>query len=216
MKESTSREKILKNIRNAMIDKSENPYPNLDMDSPVFPDCEDSADVVFAENFTANGGAFVYCENIGAFVENFKLLMVQNHWAPLIVLDDLIQSWFRQTGIVFLGKSDEVSLGKTSVTQCEAIIARTGSIMVSSRQKSGRSLNILPENHVVVAFTSQLFPDIKTALKEIRSSLGENMPSFISFISGPSRTLAIEQTTVIGAHGPKTLFLFLIDDSEDL
>ena len=68
---------------------------------------------------------------------------------------------------------------------------------------------------MVVAYTSQLVPDIKDALRNIKQKYDNNLPSFISFITGPSRTADIEKTLIIGAHGPKELYVFLIDDIKE-
>ena len=96
---------------------------------------------------------------------------------------------------------------------CEYLIARLGSIMVSSRQASGRRMVVYPEIHMVVAYTDQIVPDLADALAGIRARYGNAMPSSISVISGPSRTADIEKTLVMGAHGPRDLYVFLIEKS---
>ena len=86
--------------------------------------------------------------------------------------------------------------------------------MVSSKQPSGRRLNVFPESHIVIAYSSQLVPDIKDALKKMQEKYHNNLPSLITVITGPSRTADIEKTLVMGAHGPKQLYLFLIDENQ--
>jgi L-lactate dehydrogenase complex protein LldG len=88
-----------------------------------------------------------------------------------------------------------------------------GSIMVSTAQASGRRLIVYPDVHIVVAYTSQLLPDLPEALNAITEKYGKDLPSLISVISGPSRTADIEKTLVMGAHGPRELYLFLIEDT---
>jgi len=102
--------------------------------------------------------------------------------------------------------------GMISITLCEALVARTGSIMVSSKQQSGRRYVSIPTIHLVVAYTSQLVNELKDALQLIRSKY-QDLPSQIVAISGPSRTADIEKTLVTGAHGPKEIYVFLVDDS---
>jgi L-lactate dehydrogenase complex protein LldG len=65
---------------------------------------------------------------------------------------------------------------------------------------------------VVVAFTSQLVPDIKSALVQIKQRYEGRLPGMLSMITGPSRTADIEKTLVMGAHGPKALYVFLVQD----
>ena len=96
-------------------------------------------------------------------------------------------------------------------TLCEALIARNGSILLSNAGMAGRRLSIYPPIHIVLAYTSQLVPDLKDGFKLIKSRYGNQLPSMISNVTGPSRTADIEKTLVLGAHGPKELFVFLLD-----
>ena len=96
------------------------------------------------------------------------------------------------------------------VTTCEAIVAQLGAILVSSATSGGRALSILPHVHVVVADVSQVVPDLGAALAHAQARYGEAMPSMLSFITGPSRTGDIERILVLGAHGPKELYLILV------
>ncbi len=96
------------------------------------------------------------------------------------------------------------------LTTCEAIVAQTGSIIVSSSTNGGRSLSILPHAHVVIARVDQVMGDLSDAFTFIQQRNSDHMPSMISFITGPSRTGDIERILVLGAHGPKELFLILV------
>jgi L-lactate dehydrogenase complex protein LldG len=85
---------------------------------------------------------------------------------------------------------------------------------MTSRQLAGRRLSIFPPVHIVVATTFQLLPDIKDGLAFVQKKYGDKLPSMISLVTGASRTADIEKTLVLGAHGPKELVLFLIDDGQ--
>ena len=91
------------------------------------------------------------------------------------------------------------------ITECDALVAQTGSIVVTSRSAGGRALSVLPPHHVVLARRDQLVPDLPAAFALLKSKWGESYPSLISFITGPSRTGDIERILVLGAHGPKKL-----------
>jgi L-lactate dehydrogenase complex protein LldG len=114
-----------------------------------------------------------------------------------------------QAGVPF--ESDEESLEKISVgiTGCEFVIARLGSIMVSS--KTSRRLNVYPEIHVVIAYANQLVDDLKDAFEAVQKKYSGKLPSLLSVITGPSRTADIEKTLVMGAHGPRELFVILVE-----
>ncbi|MFM8706385.1 MAG: lactate utilization protein C, partial [Planctomycetia bacterium] len=96
------------------------------------------------------------------------------------------------------------------VTSCEALVAQTGSMLVSSATCGGRALSILPHAHVVVATADQVVATLADALHAARSRHEGRLPSMLSFITGPSRTGDIERILVLGAHGPKELILLLV------
>jgi L-lactate dehydrogenase complex protein LldG len=96
------------------------------------------------------------------------------------------------------------------ITECDALIAQTGSVLVTSRSAGGRALSVLPPHHIVLARREQLIPDLPSAFALIKQKYQTNYPSFISLITGPSRTGDIERILVLGAHGPKKLTLFLL------
>ena len=108
---------------------------------------------------------------------------------------------------------DKLELEKCPVglTACEALVAQTGSVLVSAVSSGGRALSILPPHHIVVATRDQLVPDLTAAFARMRTAYGARLPGFLSFITGPSRTGDIERILVLGAHGPKRLSIFLIE-----
>jgi L-lactate dehydrogenase complex protein LldG len=96
------------------------------------------------------------------------------------------------------------------ITSCEALVAQTGSILVSSASSGGRALSILPHVHVVVATRDQIVATLADALHAAKAHHNGHLPSMLSFITGPSRTGDIERILVLGAHGPKELVLILV------
>jgi len=107
---------------------------------------------------------------------------------------------------------DKQDLEKCPVglTACEALVAQTGSVLVSAASSGGRALSVLPPHHIIIATRDQLVPDLTAAFARLRSAYGANLPGFLSFITGPSRTGDIERILVLGAHGPKRLSIFLV------
>ena len=96
------------------------------------------------------------------------------------------------------------------ITECDALIAQTGSVLVTNRSAGGRALSMLPPHHVVIARRDQLLRDLPAAFQFLKQKYGANYPSMMSFITGPSRTGDIERILVLGAHGPKKLTIFLL------
>lgn len=96
------------------------------------------------------------------------------------------------------------------ITTCEALVAQTGSVLLTSRASGGRALSVLPPHHLVVATADQLLPDLPDAMAFVRGKYGQDLPSLVTLHTGPSRTGDIERTIVLGAHGPKRLTVVLI------
>jgi L-lactate dehydrogenase complex protein LldG len=94
------------------------------------------------------------------------------------------------------------------ITECDALIAQTGSVLVTSRSAGGRAASVLPPHHVVIARRDQLLADLPAAFDLVKRKYSPGYPSFISLITGPSRTGDIERILVLGAHGPKKLTVF--------
>ena len=214
MEETTSREKVLKKLRNALISQTENPYPSLDLTSSVYKEFNETLDITFATEFSKVAGKFIYCEDEKDLQENLISLIGEKKWENIFCLEPGIKETLAEAGIPFVSLEKEFSKMDAGITYCEYLIARLGSIMVSSKQTSGRRLNVFPENHIVIAKSSQIVADLKDALKNIKEKYVNNLPSMISVITGPSRTADIEKTLVMGAHGPRELYVFLIDEEK--
>lgn len=96
------------------------------------------------------------------------------------------------------------------ITECDALIAQTGSVLVTSRTAGGRGVSVLPPHHIVLARREQLVADLPAAFALLKEKYAVNYPSMISFITGPSRTGDIERILVLGAHGPKQLTILCV------
>ncbi|MGA0333059.1 MAG: LutC/YkgG family protein [Kiritimatiellia bacterium] len=108
-------------------------------------------------------------------------------------------------GVAALESSD------AGISGCEALIAQSGSVLVSSKGSGGRALSVLPPHHIVLATRDQLLGTLLDGYDLLRKKYPGGLPSFISFITGASRTGDIERILVLGAHGPKRLTIILID-----
>jgi L-lactate dehydrogenase complex protein LldG len=212
MEESTSKEKVLKKIRDALIEKTEAPFPIIDTEASVYHPVEEPLDVTFAQELLRVSGKFVYCESDDDFLATLQSFILEKDWPVLFCYDDKLQRLLKQGGIPFESDQERFIEMKLGITRCEYLVARLGSVMVSSRLSPGRRINVFPEIHLVLAFTSQLVPDLKQAFQNLRKKYDQDFPSMVSVITGPSRTADIEKTLVMGAHGPRELYVFLLED----
>jgi L-lactate dehydrogenase complex protein LldG len=104
----------------------------------------------------------------------------------------------------------ELAACDVGITECDALVAQTGSVLITNRSAGGRALSVLPPHHVVLARREQLVPDLPAAFALLKAKYGGGYPSMLSFITGPSRTGDIERILVLGAHGPKKLTILCL------
>jgi L-lactate dehydrogenase complex protein LldG len=100
---------------------------------------------------------------------------------------------------------NELEQCDAGISECDALVAQTGSVLVTNSSAGGRALSVLPPHHIVLARREQLLADLPEAFALLKQKYAANYPSMISFITGPSRTGDIERILVLGAHGPKKL-----------
>lgn len=207
---TTPKERLLKKIRKALLEKRDNPYPNLE-DLPHYPPTDEELDVLFAEQFTTISGQFLFCEDEVQFIENLLQLAEERKWHKIYCWEPALQEVLARYEYPYYETDKDFDQADVGFTLCEALVARNGSILLSNGNMAGRRLSIYPPVHIVLAYTSQMVLDIKDGLKLLKAKYENNLPSMISNVTGPSRTADIEKTLVLGAHGPKELFVFLLE-----
>jgi len=215
----SSRDKLLGRIRAALAAGPAPPPPVPDWTAPVHPPLPvaDLA-VVFAESFRRIGGEFFYCEDLAQLRTQLRAWLAERLptgqqfyvWEPAMqALLAAAQVPFQATEVGFRTQA------AAGLTSCEALVARTGSIVVAPATASGRRLSIYPDQHLVLARPSQVVDEIGAALRVVQGRYGARLPSMLSLTTGPSRTADIEKTLVLGAHGPRRLSLFLLEDDAE-
>lgn len=211
MKPTSAKGEIMSKLRDGLTKSTAQPYQNIDTRKQLFQTSSEVAEVRFAEQFTALDGNFVFCQDEQELFDNIVTLSERQAWRHLFAWEKEIQDFFisNQFKKVRIGRG--LDKADASITSCEALIARSGSILISSSQTNGRGLSIFPPVHLVIAQTAQIVPDLSDALAWMKEKYEKRYPSMVSLISGPSRTADIEKTLVLGAHGPKEVYVFLLD-----
>lgn len=212
LKDSTPREKMLKKVRHALLEPSDNLYKDLDNESSVYYPMEEEKDVQFAYELSKSGANFIYCSSPTDMMNKVKFLFMDKKWNEACCNDPLIIGLLKHAGINSYTSRTGDPFNRIAVTTCEFLIARTGSVLVSSLQDSGRSLPFTCDIHIVIAFTSQVVEDLKQALQQMKMKYGNKLPSMISIITGTARSNDIEMTMVPGGHGAKELYVFMADE----
>lgn len=207
---NASKSNILNRIRKALEKPVPLPFPQLDRDAKLYPAPEDDLTVLFAEHFTSLMGKFLFCLNERELVQQFMLVATQQNWAEIYCAEPAIIDMFQRNGFDhFTNRS--IAECDVAITTCEYLVARTGSMVLSSAKEEGRTASVYAPVHVCVAATQQVVYDVADALELMKQKYGMNIPSMISFATGPSRTADIEKTLVVGVHGPKEVYCFLAD-----
>jgi len=108
------------------------------------------------------------------------------------------------------GASDGGDLA--GVSHAMAGIAETGTLALPSGPDNPTTINFLPEHHIVVLKADDIKGDMESVWAMLRKDLGKGlMPRALNLITGPSRSGDIEQTIILGAHGPKALHIIVVD-----
>lgn len=95
------------------------------------------------------------------------------------------------------------------ITGVFCAVAETGTLVVLSGADTPASASLLPETHIAIVPVSRIVRGMEEAFGLVRAECGE-LPRAVNFISGPSRTGDIEQTLVLGAHGPYRVHIVIV------
>lgn len=166
-------------------------------------------DEKFTINFKANGGKFLYCDDLDEVFSNFNNILSENSWenASALIIDDNLCKKFESFNIPTTKTSSTASY---FLTTCENLIATDGSLLISSNQIAAKKLTDLPVNFVVYATTSQIVDTIGEGLQGIKSKNSKKIPSNITTI----KHFKSEDEKDFLSYGSssKNLYLLLLED----
>ncbi|MCW3079308.1 LUD domain-containing protein [Segetibacter sp.] len=210
MQISSSKENVLKKIRQALANPVPVPFSNSEGNTSVFQPSTKELEIEFAENFTGLLGKFSFCIDEKELAQQLQQLTVAKKLESVFCNEKEIRQKLVTAGFNNFSATDVASCD-ASITGCELLIARTGSLLMSSAQTSGRTVSVYAPVHICVAYTRQLVYDIKEALLNVKEKYAGKLPSLITLATGPSRTADIEKTLVVGVHGPAEVYVFLVE-----
>lgn len=213
-KTSKARENILSRIRKGLGGQPlPMPYPDVEKDmGDIFPDASHAQEELFAEAFIKLGGKFIFCENEQELLYNINMLHENRGWQQMLCADQRLLKLFQNNKMDIVSAADpKAESAEACITGCEMLVARTGSIMLTSKQNMGRVAPVYYPVHIVFAYANQIVPDIEDGFAMLKKKYGPDLPSMINLTTGPSRTADIEKTLVVGVHGPGEVFCFFIN-----
>jgi len=192
--------------------KSSKEYFPADLPTDFFQEEEENnVSALFAQRLKESGGEFYFAQTLEELSVALSVFLVQEKIKTLYCTNEILLSLFNNQEFNILNDKDNLENNEATITECEFLCARTGTVVMSSFLSTGRRAIFANDILIVIAQTSQVVADIYDAIDALMTKYGKNTPSLITFVTGPSRTADIEKQLVLGAHGAKRLVVFLYE-----
>ncbi len=201
VKENSGKKKVLKRINNALFSNDLN--MSLIEDTAVYRDRKDDISIIFAENFSKANGKLIYCSDEEDFKEKIKALIEDRNWGEIVCYNQNLCDYLLGNDVksTLFEHEKRPAIG---VSLCENLVARTGSIVISSMQGIGKRLAQFPETLVIIAFTSQVVNDLQSSFRKMLIRYKQSLPKTILTLT-PTEILFKEINE---------FYIFLIEDME--
>jgi L-lactate dehydrogenase complex protein LldG len=223
---NSRREQILQRLRKNATEASPNAVlPSL-RDFSIyrnFAPAQQNPLQIFAQKIAALKGEFYHVKNEAAAAKILRELLITNADADKKLVARYRHALLDRIFAVEPSLADNVQVidheeitspdfadFSVGITAVDFLVARTGSIVLSTATAGGRRLSVLPPFHIAIATTGQLVVSLDDALKAYHERGESNRSSYATIITGPSRTSDIEKILVLGAHGPKRLAVMVV------
>jgi L-lactate dehydrogenase complex protein LldG len=210
--ENASREKILARIRTALREPA--PRHESGEANTIFAPVTDALER-FQKECVINVTECVLVSDLRACASAIKAVLGALPPGDIFVQDSpdlraMAAEWQDGRAIQWSSEGAPRESSQVTISACEALVAQTGSVLVSAAC-GGRGISVVAPVHIVVATMDQLVPDLETALGRAQERGIVTNNSFLCLITGSSRTADIEKILVMGAHGPRRLLVFLAE-----
>jgi len=163
----------------------------------------------FTINFKANGGKFLYCEDIDEVNQNLNSIIQENDWKDkkVLLFDERLANKFKSFDFE---TSKNISDCTFFFTTCEFLISNDGSLLISSNQIAEKRLKELPPNFIIFATTSQFVETISEGLRGIKEKNRNKIPTNITTIK---HFKACDDKDFLSyVSSSKNLYLLLLED----
>jgi L-lactate utilization protein LutC len=209
--ENASRERILGRIRTALREPALR-HEQARQAQTIFAPVTDALDR-FQKECASNVTECVVTRGIRASAAGVKDVLASLPPGDIFVQDSpdlrrLAEQWPEERSIQWSSEGAPKESSQATITGCDALVAQTGSVLVSAAC-GGRGASVVAPVHIVIATIEQLVPDLDAALARVQERGIVSQNSLLCLITGSSRTADIEKILVMGAHGPRRLIVFL-------
>ena len=204
----------MKNFIKSLLGKNKNQNENkkTDDDYKYLPKKDELTEEKFTKNFSENGGKFLYASDIKECKDFFYKILDENDWNKknILCFDEKILNDFLNPVKVITNKSNLNS--NLLITNCEFLVAKDGSILVSAHQIKSYKIKDIPINIIVLAKTSQLSETVSKGLEGIRIKYSNNLPSNITSIKNFNCEENEKLNFLTYGTSSKNLYLILLED----
>jgi hypothetical protein len=199
---------LFRKIFGSKSDKSEDELKSSTR-GKYMPEIKLPIDERFTINFKANGGKFLYCENLDEIFDSLQSIINENEWEDenVLIYDSNLKDRFSGSN---LKVSKSIQDATYFLTTCENLIADDGSLLISSNQIAEKKLHELPKHFIVFATTSQIVGNIGEGLRGIKSKNIEKIPTNITTIKHFKSV--DEKDFLTYGSSSKNLYLLLLED----
>lgn len=189
-------------------EKTEEHIPNQER-GKYMPEVKLPVDERFTINFKANGGKFLYCENLKEVKESFNAILDENNWhnEKVFLIDQRLKELFKDFN---LNSTKKLSESAYFLSTCEYLISDDGSLLISSNQIAEKKLIELPDHFIIYATTSQFVETIGEGLKGIKAKSKATIPTNITTIK--HFKTADDKDFLTYGSSSKNLYLLLLED----
>ena len=215
-KGTTNKEQILALLRNAVIEKPEAMFKDIDLRTDTWKPIreEDGNAITFVQRFKDMGGIFIYLENEAELGECLKQLAPQNGWGSLWCTSPEMQTLLEKYGVSYVidepNRNDNPKIA--SIIPCDYLVAQTGSIIVTDGRTGSRKAYTNADILLVMAHTDQIVVGLKEAMQRLNKQMGDTGARQVLILTGTTRSYDIEQEIVEGVFGPRQIAVFLVDE----
>lgn len=211
---TTNKEQILAKLRNALLEKPEAMFEDIDLQSDTWNPIkeEDGNAITFVQKFKDMGGIFIYLENESELAECLQQLAPQNDWEPLWCANPNLQALLKEHGLQYCTEPSPERKRVVSLIPCDYLIAQTGSIIVTDSNAGSRKAYTHCDVLLVVAHTDQIVGGMKEAMQQLHNQFGDQAATQAVILTGLTQTYAIEQESIKGIFGARQIAVFLVDD----
>lgn len=208
--ENPSRERILERIRKAL----RKPAPRHDATAgrQIFPPVTNALER-FQKECEANKTECLVTSDVAASATAIANVLASLPAGEIFAQDApelrrMAQAWHDGRSVRWSSDGAPSEASQATITLAEALVAETGSVLVSSAC-GGRGASVVAPAHIVLARLEQLVPSLEAAFAQVRERGTVAKNSYLCLITGSSRTADIEKILVLGAHGPRRLIVVL-------